>query len=37
VSDHIRTGAQTSTSEREQTFAEMVEVALDATLAVPLT
>jgi purine-nucleoside phosphorylase len=37
VSDHIRTGAQTSAAEREQTFAEMVEVALDATLAVPLT
>jgi purine-nucleoside phosphorylase len=36
VSDHIRTGAQTSAAEREQTFAEMVEVALDATLAVPL-
>jgi purine-nucleoside phosphorylase len=36
VSDHIRTGAQTSATERERTFAEMVEVALDATLAVPL-
>jgi purine-nucleoside phosphorylase len=36
VSDHIRTGAQTSATEREQTFAGMVEVALDATLAVPL-
>jgi len=36
VSDHIRTGAQTSATEREQTFADMVEVALDATLAVPL-
>lgn len=37
VSDHIRTGAQTSAAERERTFAEMVEVALDATLAVPLS
>jgi purine-nucleoside phosphorylase len=36
VSDHIRTGAQTSAAERKRTFAEMVEVALDATLAVPL-
>ena len=37
VSDHIRTGAQTSATERERTFAEMVEVALDAALAVPLS
>jgi purine-nucleoside phosphorylase len=36
VSDHIRTGAQTSATEREQTFGQMVEVSLDATLAVPL-
>jgi purine-nucleoside phosphorylase len=37
VSDHIRTGAQTSADERERTFAQMVEVALDASLAVPLS
>jgi purine-nucleoside phosphorylase len=37
VSDHIRTGAQTSADERERTFAQMVEVALHATLAVPLS
>jgi purine-nucleoside phosphorylase len=36
VSDHLRTGAQTTAAEREQTFGEMVEVALDACLAVPL-
>ena len=36
VSDHIRTGAQTSATEREQTFGQMVEVSLDATLTVPL-
>jgi purine-nucleoside phosphorylase len=28
VSDHIKTGAQTSAEEREQTFAQMVEIAL---------
>jgi len=36
VSDHIRTGAQTTATEREQTFGDMVEVALDAMFAVPL-
>ncbi len=30
VSDHIRTGAATSSDERQQTFDEMVEIALDA-------
>ncbi len=30
VSDHIRTGEQTSSDERQQTFNEMVEIALDA-------
>lgn len=30
VSDHIRTGAQTTAEERERTFSDMVEVALDA-------
>ncbi len=36
VSDHIVTGEETSASEREQTFAEMVTIALDAMLATPL-
>lgn len=30
VSDHIRTGEATSSDERQQTFDEMVEIALDA-------
>lgn len=30
VSDHIRTGAVTTSDERQQTFNEMVEIALDA-------
>ena len=30
VSDHIRTGASTSSEERQETFDEMVEIALDA-------
>jgi len=30
VSDHIRTGEATSSDEREQTFNEMVEIALEA-------
>lgn len=30
VSDHVRTGESTSSEEREQTFNEMVEIALDA-------
>lgn len=30
VSDHVRTGAATSSDERQQTFNEMVEVALEA-------
>ena len=29
VSDHIRTGESTSSEEREQTFDEMVEIALE--------
>jgi purine-nucleoside phosphorylase len=33
VSDHIVTGEQTSSREREQTFTDMVEVALVAVLA----
>jgi purine-nucleoside phosphorylase len=36
VSDHIVTGEETSASEREQTFADMVKIALDAMLATPL-
>jgi purine-nucleoside phosphorylase len=30
VSDHVRTGAATSADERQQTFNEMVEIALEA-------
>ena len=30
VSDHIRTGEETSSDERQQTFNEMVEIALEA-------
>ena len=33
VSDHLVTGAETSALEREQTFGEMVEIALRAALA----
>ena len=33
VSDHILTGEETTSQEREQTFGHMVEVALDAMLA----
>ncbi|MDX6296150.1 MAG: purine-nucleoside phosphorylase [Nocardioidaceae bacterium] len=36
VSDLVPTGAQTTAHEREQTFGPMVEIALDAMLAVPL-
>lgn len=32
VSDHVRTGAQTSSQERERTFDEMVDIALDGLL-----
>lgn len=35
VSDHVRTGEQTTAQEREQTFSDMVEVALDALLETP--
>ena len=35
VSDHIVTGEETSSQEREQTFGDMVEIALDAMLAQP--
>jgi purine-nucleoside phosphorylase len=33
VSDHIKTGAKTSAQEREQTFAQMVEIALETAIA----
>ncbi|MEP7089568.1 MAG: purine-nucleoside phosphorylase [Nocardioidaceae bacterium] len=34
VSDHIVTGEQTTAQERQETFGDMVEIALDAMLAV---
>jgi purine-nucleoside phosphorylase len=34
VSDHLVTGEETSSQEREQTFGRMVEVALTAASAV---
>jgi purine-nucleoside phosphorylase len=33
VSDHIKTGEHTTAQEREQTFGQMVEVALDTVIA----
>ncbi|WP_213454596.1 purine-nucleoside phosphorylase [Rhizomonospora bruguierae] len=33
VSDHIKTGDRTTAAEREQTFSEMVEIALEAALS----
>jgi purine-nucleoside phosphorylase len=33
VSDHVVTGEETTAAEREQTFGEMVEIALTASLA----
>jgi purine-nucleoside phosphorylase len=33
VSDHIKTGDHASAAEREQTFSEMVEIALDTIIA----
>ncbi len=36
VSDHIVTGAATPAAERETSFAAMVEIALEAVLAVPV-
>src|SRR5690606_22048888 len=33
VSDHIRTGERSSAEEREQTFRDMVEIALDTVIA----
>ncbi len=37
VSDHLRSGEETTAREREQTFAQMVEIALEAMLAVPVS
>lgn len=37
VSDHLKTGEETSAAEREQTFGDMVEIALDAMLSVPVS
>ena len=31
VSDHIKTGEKTDVAEREQTFGQMVEIALDTS------
>lgn len=36
VSDHLVTGEETTSQEREQTFGDMVTIALDAALATPL-
>lgn len=36
VSDHLKTGEETSADDRERTFGDMVEVALEATVGVPL-
>jgi purine-nucleoside phosphorylase len=33
VSDHIKTGERTTAEEREQTFSQMVEIALDSIIA----
>jgi purine-nucleoside phosphorylase len=33
VSDHIKTGERTTAEEREQTFGQMVEIALDTAIA----
>ncbi|SCL39717.1 purine-nucleoside phosphorylase [Micromonospora pallida] len=33
VSDHIKTGEKTSSADREQTFSQMVEIALDTIIA----
>ncbi|WP_281895885.1 purine-nucleoside phosphorylase [Phytohabitans aurantiacus] len=33
VSDHIKTGERTTAQEREQTFGQMVEIALDTVIA----
>jgi len=35
VSDHVVTGEETTSHEREQTFGAMVEMALDAIASLP--
>jgi purine-nucleoside phosphorylase len=35
VSDHVVTGEETTAGEREETFSDMVEIALEAALAAP--
>ena len=35
VSDHIVTGEETTAAEREQTFGEMVDIALAAAMSSP--
>jgi purine-nucleoside phosphorylase len=37
VSDHVLTGEETSADDRQETFAEMVEIALRAMLSTPLS
>lgn len=37
VSDHVLTGEDTTAEERQQTFVEMVEIALQTLLATPLS
>jgi purine-nucleoside phosphorylase len=37
VSDHVVTGEETSSDERERTFGDMVEIALTAAFATPVT
>ncbi len=37
VSDHVLTGEETSAEDRQETFAEMVEIALSAMLSTPLS
>jgi purine-nucleoside phosphorylase len=37
VSDHVVTGEETTALERQETFGDMVEVALDAMLSLPAT
>jgi len=37
VSDHIVTGEETTAQERQETFGDMVDIALRAMLVVPLS
>jgi purine-nucleoside phosphorylase len=36
VSDHLVTGEVTTAEERQTTFTEMIEIALEAAIGVPL-